>query len=150
MTAAAVFTHILAPTDGSERSHRSVQAAIDLARALGARVTLFTALPPAPITIDEYSMSYFDTEAYGQALQSLAAQRLSAGLAYARSQGVEVTPLHVVDPRPAESILHAAEGQGCDAICMASHGRRGVTALVLGSETQKVLTHSKLPVLVLR
>lgn len=145
-----MFTHILAPSDGSERSERSVRAAIDLAASLGARVTLFTALPPVPISIDEYSLAYFDTEEYGKALEKIAVQRFAPGLAHAADRGVPVETLQVVDPRPAESILEAARGQGCDAICMASHGRRGMSALMLGSETQKVLAHSGIPVLVLR
>jgi nucleotide-binding universal stress UspA family protein len=147
-----MFKHILIPTDGSELSHKAIQGGIELAKAIKAKVTGFYATPEySPAVYEDsfpiYSMSREEflgasktrAESYLAVIETLAKE---AGVGY---QGAWSTSDH-----PAEAIIRAAENNGCDLIYMASHGRKGIQALLLGSETQKVLTHCKIPVLVHR
>jgi nucleotide-binding universal stress UspA family protein len=141
-----MYKHILIPTDGSSLSANAIEQGIGLAKVLGARVTGITvsipfhaaALDPlmASDTAEEYKKDCED-----RAEKFLGTIRLAAEVADVQCEVVHVT----ADPH--EGIIDAAIGRGCDLIVMASHGHKGVSALVLGSET---LTHSKIPVLVCR
>jgi nucleotide-binding universal stress UspA family protein len=146
----AMFKHILLPTDGSELSERAIHSGIAMAKALGASITGMTATKPYHVvTLDP--MIVTDTrETYGAHADAIAADRLSVIEKAAKSAGVPCRLVHRIGEHPYEEIIKAAMETGCDAILMASHGRRGVSALVIGSETTKVLTHTKLPVVVYR
>ena len=146
-----VFKHILIATDGSPLSARAEKAAIALAGALGARVTAYCAVEePQPIYVegeafDQAMMSHFDVRA-----KAVAEGRIRAIAKVAKAAGVRFNGLVRNAKTAYEGIIDAARRQGCDVIVMASHGRRGLSKLMMGSVTQKVLTHSKIPVVVYR
>lgn len=147
-----MFKHILVPTDGSELSDLAVTKGADFAREIGARVSLFYAKPGFPVAyfgegalVDPLTPTQFAEMANQQADKVL-----SAASAICQASGVTCNTLSAVSDVPYEAIIEAAEGAGCDLIFMASHGRRGISGLLLGSETNKVLTHSRIPVLVYR
>ncbi len=148
-----MYKHILIPTDGSPLSARAVKAGIALAKSLGARITAchVSAELSAPV--------YGEGEMFAGLVSKKRLQKESASYAHklldaverqAAAAGVEAQGEHVFSNAPFEAILGTARRRRCDLMVMASHGRRGVSALLLGSETQKVLTHSKIPVLVIR
>jgi nucleotide-binding universal stress UspA family protein len=147
-----VYKHILVATDGSKLSSKAVAHAIDLAQALGAKLTAFYACPdyPMPAYADGVVYEPVSRREYAVLCKKEADKILNPVKMKAESAGLEFTAMHAISPSPWEAILAAARKQKCEAIVMASHGRRGVSALLLGSETQKVLTHSKLPVIVVR
>jgi nucleotide-binding universal stress UspA family protein len=147
-----MFKHILVPSDGSQLSSDTVSRAIAFARETGAKLTFFFAKPDFPVAfygegalIDPTTPDKFAEMADQQAQEILAKHQAAATAA-----GVESTGVSAVSDIPYEAIIAAAEDAGADLIFMASHGRRGISGLLLGSETQKVLTHSKIPVLVYR
>ncbi len=147
-----MFKHILVPTDGSPLSSDTVKRAIAFAKETGARVTFFFAKPDYPVAfygegalIDPTTPDKFAEMADQQAREILATHESAA-----KAEGVVCGSVSTVSDIPYEAIIAAAEGAGADLIFMASHGRRGFSGLLLGSETQKVLTHSKIPVLVYR
>lgn len=147
-----MFKHILVPTDGSQLSSDTVKRAIAFAKETRARVSFFFAKPDYPVAfygegalIDPTTPDKFAELAEQQAKEILAAHE-----ALATAEGVENGSITSVSDIPYEAIIAAAEESGADLIFMASHGRRGISGLLLGSETQKVLTHSKIPVLVYR
>ena len=147
-----MFKHILVPTDGSNLSKDTVARAISFAKETGARITLFYAEPEPPASYDGMggiSSPQF-TQEVNESLDEVAKEILDQAENMARDAGLETTRSVLVGNRPHELIIQAAEANGCDLIVMASHGRSGVRALLLGSETNKVLTHSKIPVLVYR
>ena len=147
-----MYKHILVATDGSKLSSKAVAHAIDLAQALGAKLTAFYASPdyPMPAYADGVVYEPVSRKEYAALCKKEADKILNPVRMKAESAGLEFTAMHAISPSPWEAILAAARKQKCEAIVMASHGRRGVSALLLGSETQKVLTHSKLPVIVVR
>jgi nucleotide-binding universal stress UspA family protein len=147
-----MYKHILVATDGSRLSQKAAVHAIALAKAMQAGLTGFHASPdfPLPVYADGVVFEPLSPEQYRSECRQQAQRVLNAIAVKARAEGIDFTPAHVFSPTPWAAILAAAKKHRCDAIVMASHGRRGVAALVLGSETQKVLTHSKLPVLVVR
>jgi nucleotide-binding universal stress UspA family protein len=143
-----MYKHILLPTDGSEVSIRAVDAGIELAKALGARVyALHVILPFQSLTyitqIIPDSESSYTEESVRWAERYLGEVRDKASQA-----GVACDSDYVFDKHPCEAILRVAQEKGCDLIVMGSHGWRGLTKLLLGSETQKLLVRSQLPVLV--
>ncbi len=147
-----MFKHILVPTDGSQLSSDTSRRAIAFAKETGAKVTFFFAKPDYPVAfygegalIDPTTPDKFAEMAEQQAKEILAANEAAA-----RADGVACASVSSVSDIPYEAIIAAAEQTGADLIFMASHGRRGISGLLLGSETQKVLTHSKIPVLVYR
>ena len=147
-----MFKHILVPTDGSQLSSDTVRRAIAFARETRAQVTFFFAKPDYPVAfygegalIDPTTPDKFAEMADQQAREILAAHEAAA-----KAEGVASASMSSVSDTPYEAIIAAAEEAGADLIFMASHGRRGISGLLLGSETQKVLTHSKIPVLVYR
>ncbi|MGN6719887.1 MAG: universal stress protein [Candidatus Binatia bacterium] len=143
-----MFKHILIPTDGSELSEAAVQNGIQLARSLNAKVTgLHVVLPFHVFTTRtemlEETKGQYERESKIQAEQFLNFIKKTAEKAEVRCETEYATSDH-----PYETIIKTAENRGCDLIVMASHGRRGVQGVLIGSETQKVLTHTKTPVLV--
>ena len=138
-----MYTHILIPTDGSELAGQAVQHGAALAKQIGAKVTMLTVLPPEMITSDR-EMS----EIRKASMRKHAEEILSA--VAIQTAGVACETIQVEHEQPYQAIINTADSKGCDLIVMASHGRRGISAIVLGSETVKVLTHCKIPVLVYR
>jgi len=147
-----MYRNILVATDGSPLSAKAITHAIALARALGAKLTGFYASPdyPLPAYADGVMYEPVSPQEYAAMCKKEADRILGAVGAKAKAAGIRFTAVHANAAAPWEAILAAARKEKCDAIVMASHGRRGVSALLLGSETQKVLTHSKLPVIVVR
>lgn len=147
-----MYKHLLVATDGSRLSTKAVAHAISLAKRLGAKLTAFYAAPdyPIPMYADGVVYEPVSKKEYASMMEKEANKILDAVAAKAKTAGVGCSTVHAIAPAPWEAILTAAKKEKCDVIVMASHGRRGVSALLLGSETQKVLTHSKLPVIVIR
>jgi nucleotide-binding universal stress UspA family protein len=145
-----MFQQILLPTDGSDLSERAVLAGISFAKEIGAQVVGLTVRPEFH-TFTYKTQMLEDTELeYNAATEQQAEKALSFISDAARSAGVTCATIQTVSDDPYESILQVAKERKCDLIVMASHGRRGVKGLLLGSETQKVLIHSDIPVLVYR
>ena len=147
-----MYTHLLVPTDGSKLSDKAVTHAVSLAQALKAKISFFYASPdyPLPAYADGVVYEPISKREYTQMAGKEAEQVLDRASTKAGAAGVDCERMHSIAPAPWEAILKAAKKSKCDAIVMASHGRSGLSAMLLGSETQKVLTHSKLPVLVVR
>ena len=146
-----MYKHILVPTDGSALSLKAAKAAAELAKTIDAKVTAVYVIPNymPPLNTDG-ALLY--TEAYSPELYRKATER-SAKDALARvekSAGVKVDKVFLNNDQPWQGIIDTAKSKKCDLIVMASHGRKGLAGLVIGSETHKVLTHSKTPVLVCR
>jgi nucleotide-binding universal stress UspA family protein len=145
-----MFKHILIPTDGTSFSRVAVDRGLELAKGMDAKVTVVhVGTPFHLITADSAVLS--DTrDAYERHIKAQGAEIISEVEAAAKKKGVNCRGIFVVAEHPYEAIIKTARDGGCDLILMASHGRRGLKALLLGSETQKVLTHSSIPVLVYR
>ena len=147
-----MYKHLLVPTDGSKLSEKAVVQAIALAKSLGAGITFLHATPgmPRPIYADGVSVDLISRKEYNQRAKADATKVLDKASAKASAAGVTSQVVHVTTDAPWEAIIAAAKKAKADTIVMASHGRRGIASLLLGSETTKVLTHSTLPVLVVR
>jgi nucleotide-binding universal stress UspA family protein len=147
-----MYKHILIPTDGSPASARAAATAVKLAAALGAKVTGFFAAPPAtPVVYRQHlPVGYLDPDEHARLIERAAERYLAAIAKAAKAAGVTYTGVEVTSDYPADEIIKAAKARKCDLIVMASHGHHGLSGLLLGSETQKVLTHSSVPVLVVR
>lgn len=147
-----MFKHFLVPTDGSALSESTAARAVSFAKEAGARITFFYAQPdfPMPIYGEGALIDPTTPEQFAKSAAAEADNILQRAKALAVASGVEADTTSVVSEIPYEAIIDAADRHGCDLIFMASHGRRGIAGLLLGSETQKVLTHSKTPVLVYR
>jgi nucleotide-binding universal stress UspA family protein len=144
-----MFKRILVPTDGSDLSNKAIIAAVDLAKTLKASLVGMTTLEPYSYSnLSEYRPETLDD--YEERMDKAGAERLAAIVQAAAPVGVAVETVAVRSFSPYEAIIDTAKGKGCDLIVMASHGRRGLNAVLLGSETQKVLTHSSIPVMVYR
>ena len=146
----AMYTNILIPTDGSELAGKAVQHGIALAKRIGAKATVLTVLRPFhTLTIDTQMIE--DTPAqYKVRMKEHAEKTLGAAARAAQAAGVACETVQVEHEHPYQAIIDTSGSKGCDLIVMASHGRHGISAIVLGSETVKVLTHCKIPVLVHR
>lgn len=147
-----MFKHLLVPTDGSPLSQDTVTRAASFAKEAGARITLFYANPESPLSYEGFgaiSDANFTQEVRSR-LDQAAKEILDDAEQRIRETDVPFQRVTLVGDHPYELIIKAAEENGCDLIFMASHGRRGISALLVGSETRKVLTHSKIPVLVYR
>jgi len=144
-----MFKRILVPTDGSELSGKAIAAAVELAKTLKATLVGMTTLEPYSYSnLSEYRPETLDD--YEARMDQAGAERLARIANAAAQAGVAVETISVKSFSPYEAIIDTATGKGCDLIIMASHGRRGLNAVLLGSETQKVLTHSSIPVMVYR
>lgn len=144
-----MYQHILVPTDGSDITRKAVETAIGLAKAVGARVSTVTVKEPFPYSAVS-EMQAIPPQEFFEAQDRIANQHVQAVKDACAAAGLNCTGTAVEALHPWEAILEQAKTGHCDLIVMASHGRRGVSALLLGSETQKVLTHSTVPVLVVR
>jgi nucleotide-binding universal stress UspA family protein len=148
-----LFRHILFPTDGSDISGRAARSAVILARTLGARLTALHVippyLPPLPDLTGGYTYAMTENE-YARAVKAEADQILATVSELADEAHVPCEAVSTLSNAPWDAIIRTAGERGCDAIVMASHGRKGLSGLVLGSETAKVLTHCAIPVLVTR
>jgi nucleotide-binding universal stress UspA family protein len=144
-----VFKKILVPTDGTELSAKAIDGAVKMARHLGAQVVGVTVVEPySYASLSEYRPESF--EDYEARMEKVAKDRLEKLENAAKAANVPVETVVAKSFSPYEAIIETAKERGCDAIFMASHGRRGLNAVLLGSETQKVLTHSNIPVMVFR
>ena len=145
----SMYKSILVPTDGSEITAKAVETAVAMARAFGAKLVTLAVKEPFPYSaITE--MQPIPPQEFFDAQERIAVKHLDQVKAACAAAGVECLAAAVEAAHPWESIIDFGKDQGADLIVMASHGRRGVAALLLGSETQKVLTHSTVPVLVVR
>lgn len=148
-----MFKTILVPVDGSDLSNAAVAHACSFARETGARLVFYFAKPvyfPSAIAGEALFDNMVSYDAFRAAMDKQAETILSRAAQVATDAGVASHTLSDECSAPHEGIIAAAESQACDLIFMASHGRRGASAILLGSETTKVLTHCKIPVLVYR
>jgi nucleotide-binding universal stress UspA family protein len=147
-----MYSRILVATDGSELSQKAVTSAIDLAVACKADLVALQVVPPYPISYFEGGIAIDGAEI--QRIETLWADNAQANVAAiaqtALAKGVKAQALTTRSDVVSSAVIAAAQKQGCDLIVMASHGRRGITRLLLGSETQQVLTHARTAVLVVR
>jgi nucleotide-binding universal stress UspA family protein len=145
-----MFKHILLPTDGSELSEMTIRRGLQFAKESNAKVTGISVTPEFHGLTFEAGLREDAREQFLAESRSLAKKHLAIVQAAAAEQGVTCDTEIEISDYPYEAIINAAERKGCDLILMASHGRRGVRGLLLGSETHKVLTHTRIPVLVYR
>ena len=146
-----MYKHILISTDGSEVAQKGVDHGLSLAKNLGAKVTIVTVTERFPIgPSPDWIPGPAEIEAWDGRQKEWAAQVLGDVKAAAGRLGVAAEAVHVPEAQPAESIVATASRSGCDLIVMASHGRRGLRRLLLGSQTSEVLVSSPVPVLVVR
>lgn len=147
-----MYKNILVPTDGSALSRAAIAAAVKLAKSTGARVTAFYAAPPATPLVYEnlLPVAYVTAGEHAAVIKKAAESYLGVAAKAAKAAGVKCKLVHVTSDFPAEAILTAAKKEKCDLIFIASHSRRGLARMLLGSETQKVIANAKVPVLVHR
>ncbi|MGB5081981.1 MAG: universal stress protein [Burkholderiales bacterium] len=146
-----MYRHILVPTDGSTLSTKAIKAAARLAKICGARLTGLSVVPPNPMPIYAEGVSYgIAPRNYKEIKEKAAKKALAVVTIEAETSGVHASTLSLTADQPWRAIIGTARARRCDLIVMASHGRSGLSAVLLGSETSKVLTHSKVPVLVCR
>ena len=145
-----MYKHVLIPTDGSELSVGAIRHGAEFAKEAGAKITLLTVTPPFNAFELGRMLPLRDPEEYSQRVGEQAQKRLAAAREIVDAAGVPCETVHTEHDRPYEAIIEAARSRGCDLILMASHGWRGLSAILLGSETTKVLTYSTIPVLVVR
>jgi nucleotide-binding universal stress UspA family protein len=145
-----VYKNILIPTDGSDLAAKAVEQGVVFAKEIGAKITAMTVTEPFHLlSVAPGQLEYTPIE-YKKHAAAHAEKVLSVVSAAAKLAGIACETLHIEHEQVYQAIIDAATARNCDLIIMASHGRRGVSAVVLGSETVKVLTHSKVPVLVYR
>ncbi|KQZ80797.1 universal stress protein UspA [Mesorhizobium sp. Root157] len=149
-----MYTHILIATDGSDVAKSGFDHGLSLANALSSKVTIVTVTEPFPLLAGATASGWIagpdDIARYEAGQEAFAKGVLVSAKAAADRAGVKADTLHVADRWPADTIVEVAEARDCDLIVMASHGRRGLGRLILGSQTAEVLAHSKIPVLVVR
>ena len=145
-----MFKHILIPTDGADLSRKAVIYGVQLAKTIGARVTAITVSEPYRVaSMDAVLVAETPDEHEAQSAR-VAERALEQARMAAEAADVAIETVREVHDQPYRAIIDCARARGCDLVVMASHGRRGVAALLVGSETNKVLTHSTIPVLVYR
>src|SRR5262245_50231581 len=159
-----MYRHILIPTDGSELAEHAVTNGLFLAKSVGAKATIIIVEEPLDRSLVKYPVDWpgvpemrtsqwqgLDTLAkYTEHIEKYAASVLRRAADAAKQAGVPCETMQVKNEQPYQAIIAAAKDRGCDLIVMSSHGRSGLSAVVLGSVTNKVLTHTKIPVLVYR
>jgi nucleotide-binding universal stress UspA family protein len=147
-----MYKHILVPTDGSSLSGRAIREAVAFAKSTGARITGFYCSPNYSVQVygDFVPSDFITPQEFAKQTKRTAEQYLGVIQKAADAAGVRCKTVQVLSDVAWKAIIKAAHGNKCDLIFMASHGRRGLAGLLLGSETTKVLTHSKIPVLVHR
>jgi nucleotide-binding universal stress UspA family protein len=145
-----MFKHILIPTDGSNLSNVAITNGVKFAKEINAKITGLTVTAPYHYYAAESFQPTDTPEQYAAEMKTLAERNLNVLKEAASNAGVACELVHSTGEHPYEEIVNTAQDHGCDVIFQASHGRRGVRALLMGSETNKVLTHTKIPVLVFR
>jgi nucleotide-binding universal stress UspA family protein len=145
-----MYKHILLPTDGSDLSKQAIRHGITLAKTLGARVTALVVSTPFHTLVVDPTLVLNALEQYKQLVADHTAKYLAVVRDQASASGVSCDVMQIEHEQPYEAIIDTAKRSGCDLIIMASHGLRGTSAIVLGSETLKVLTHTDIAVLVVR
>lgn len=149
-----MYNRILISTDGSDLAQKAVDHGLALAKALGASTTIITVTERFPVYSSgasyDFAWSGAALSEYAEGQKMAAASILAASRRSAERLGVEAETLHVPDAEVAEAIIAAAHKRNCDLIVMASHGRRGLGRLMLGSKASEVLSHSDIPVLIVR
>jgi len=149
-----MYKHILISSDGSDVAQKGVDHGLSLAKALGAQVTVITVTERFPVYPDGLTAAYAMSEGLMTDYDAVQREAANAILSIAKKAadrlGVVADTLHVPNAEPSEAIIEAAKSRNCSLIAMASHGRRGLGRLVLGSVTSEVLAHSPVPVLVVR
>ena len=140
-----MYRHILIPTDGSELAEHGVAHGLALAKSLGAKVSVIFVVEPFP----EMTGRYLETLArYVELRKEQAVSVLNRATKAAKDAGVSCETIQAEDAQPHQGIIAAAADKGCDLIVMSSHGRSGLSMILIGSVTNKVLAHAKIPVLV--
>ena len=145
-----MFKHILLPTDGSALSEMAIKKGVEFAKEINAKVSGLTVTKPFHVFTTDVTELEDTKDTYAEDAKAIADKRLSVIEQAAKQARVSYEGVHKIGEHPWEEVIKTATERGCDVIFMASHGRRGVAALVIGSETNKVLTHTKIPVLVYR
>lgn len=145
-----MYTHLLLPTDGSTLSSHAIDDGLALAKSLGAKVTALTVVEPLRSFSASSELLADVRENFEKSSRENAEKLLQAVAEKAGALGVQADTTLAHASHPDRQIIEAAASGGCDLIVMASHGRRGIDGLLMGSVTQKVLTHSSIPVLVIR
>jgi nucleotide-binding universal stress UspA family protein len=147
-----MFKHILVPTDGSVFSNKAVATGARLAQALGAKLLLLHVRSPivSPHHVEGGALSHLGGKVEMQEIEDEERKLLDAALAIASADCSNAETAFIAGYYTYDAIIRIAREQDCDLIVMASHGRRGITSLLIGSETQRVLTHTAIPVLVVR
>ena len=145
-----MYKNILIATDGSELAHKAVVQGFAIAKALGSKVTVVTVTEPWTSVVPGEMGVAFPIEDYDKGAAENADSILDIVKREAGASGVACETVHVADQFPADGIISAATDKGCDLIVMASHGRRGISRLLLGSQANQVVVHSTVPVLVVR
>ncbi len=145
-----MYKHILIATDGSELAHKAVVQGLALARALAAKVTLATVTEPWTAVVPGEMGMAFPIDDYEKGAAQNAASVLAVAKAEADRSGIACETVHTADEYPADGIINTTREKGCDLIVMASHGRRGISRLLIGSQANQVVVHSSIPVLIVR
>ena len=147
-----MFKHILIPTDGSDLSRKAIKKGIEFAKTIKARITAVHVVPQFRVIANEtfISLSPEAKKRFEEESLRRARKLLDSIVQQAKAQGVRCTAVAEANDLPYQQIIVTAKSNKCDLILMASHGRRGIASILLGSETAKVLTHSTIPVLVIR
>ncbi len=143
-----MYRHILIPTDGSELAEHAVTNGLSLAKFVGAKVTVIIVEEPLAVSLFAEQGAFEEYGKYTEQIKNYAASALNRAADAAKQAGVPCDTIQVKDAQPYQAITATAADRGCDLIVLASHGRSGLSAVVLGSVTNKVLTHTKIPVLV--
>ena len=148
-----MYTNVLLSTDGSDVASKGVRHGVALAKALNAKVTVITVTEPLPVDYGSghasgWIPSQEEFDNYDAATKEQAGKILDEARTMAEQSGVTADILHVSNAHPATAIIETAKSIGCDLIVMASHGRRGIRKLLLGSQTSEVLVDGSVPVLV--
>ena len=143
-----MYKHLLVATDGSELAAKAVEQGLALGKTLGAKVMIMTVTEPwTMVAPGEIGMT-IPVDDYDEGVTEHATKILDAAKLQAKTSGTDCDDLHVKDRYPADGILETAKDKGCDLIIMASHGRRGIARLLIGSQANRVVTHSPIPVLI--
>ena len=145
-----MYKNILIATDGSELAGKAIAAGFELARELGSAITVVTVTEPWTVYASGEVGLAFPVDEYEKSTRENAAHILGGVSKLAHKAGLTCATIHAKDQYPSDGILETAKARGCDLIVMASHGRRGLGRLLLGSQAVRVLTHSNVPVLVCR
>ena len=145
-----MYKNILIPTDGSELAEKAVNHGIALAKTVGAKIVVLTVYEPYRIVTVDPLMVEYTPEEYKKMAEKNGRKIVSNAADMAQGVGVPCETVVMEHDRIYQAIVDTAASKGCDLITMASHGRRGVTAMLIGSVTLKVLTHTSIPVLVHR